>query len=98
MRNHLWEFVEASFVVTDFSDQLQKKISRKAKRLKEYLKKCDRCWLVIAALGINGSSFYEYSENMKKASYDSLFEKVFFMEIFTKDLRELNCNKLTFGQ
>ena len=88
----------AWFVVTNFSDQLQQTINKKAKRLKEYLKKCDRCWLVIIALGTDGSSFYEYSKDMEKHSYDSPFEKVFFMEAFNKDLRELNCIELASGQ
>ena len=92
VKSHFWDSVEASSVVTNFSDQLQNTIDRKAKRLKEYLKKCDRCWLVITALGNNSSSFYEYSKDMEKSSYNSPFEKVFFMEAFTKDLRELNCN------
>lgn len=91
-KRHFWDSVEASFVDTNFSDQLQNRIDRKTERLSEYLKKCDRCWLVIVALGNNGSSFYEYSMEMEKSSYESPFEKVFFMEAFTKDLRELNCN------
>ena len=97
-KRHFWDSIEASFVVRNFSNQLQDIIDRKAKRLNDYLKNCDRCWLVIAALGSNGSSFYEYSEDMEKFSYHSPFEKVFFIEAFNKDLKELNCNSLAAGQ
>ena len=91
-KRHFWIPVEASFVVTNFSDELQHVIEKKADKLDEYLEKCDKCWLVITALGNNCSSFYEYSKEMEKVSYDSPFEKVFFMEAFTKNLKEMNCN------
>ena len=90
---HSWHFTEASFVYTDFSDQLQKMISSKAEKLPRYLEHCKTCWLVIAALGATGSSLYEFSEQMNQHSYNSHFEKVFFIDSFSGDLRELNLNR-----
>jgi hypothetical protein len=91
-KKHFWNYTEAFFLYNSFSDQLQKIISSKAKKLPEYLKHCNRCWLVIVALGLSGSSFYEFSDEMEKYSYKSPFEKVFFLDVFSGNLRELRLN------
>jgi hypothetical protein len=91
-KKHFWNYTEACFVYTSFSDQLQERISSKAEKLPEYLKHCNRCWLVIVALGLSGSSFYEFSDEMEKYSYKSPFEKVFFLDAFSVNLRELRLN------
>jgi hypothetical protein len=91
-KKHFWKYIEASPIYTNFSDQLQRTISSKAEKFPEYAKRCDRCWLVIVALGLSGSSFYEFSGEMAKDSYESPFEKVFFLEGSSGNLRELRVN------
>ena len=88
-KRHVWTVSEAGDVETNFSQQLQQIIDSKAEKISQYLAKCNKCWLIIAALGISGSNFYEISEEMKQICYKSPFEKVFFMETFSKTLKEL---------
>ena len=68
-KKHLWQYMEASPIYNNFYDQLQGIITSKAEKLQEYLKRCNRCWLVIVALGLSGSSFYEFSDEMEKYCY-----------------------------
>jgi hypothetical protein len=84
---HRWP--EAGAVETRFSSQLQRMIDDKAAKISEYRKKCDKCWLIIAAPDFEPSSFYGFGENMETICYTSPFEKVFFMEMFDGTLREL---------
>ncbi len=88
-KRHVWMPMEVGCVETNFSDQIQQRIDSKAKKLRQYYLKCDRCWLIIAALGVSASNFYEIGKDMEKFCYESPFEKVFFFnEIFNElDIR-----------
>jgi len=88
-----WYCDEAGAVETRFSKQLQCKINDKAEKIPDYLKKCNKCWLIIAARGSRPSSFYEFGEDMATSRYASPFEKVFFMEVFSETLKELKIMK-----
>jgi len=88
-KRHVWTVEEVGDVETNFPEQLQQIIDSKAEKISQYLTKCDRCWLIIAALGISGSNFFEISEDMEQNCYKSPFEKVFFMEAFSETLKEL---------
>jgi hypothetical protein len=94
-KQHHWSWEEAGDVSTDFSDELQKRITEKSARIASYLKRCDKCWLIIAALGTRPSSFYEFDEEMEASSYRSPFDKVFFFEVFTGTVRELRVDNAT---
>jgi hypothetical protein len=94
LKKHVWNYGEACDVETDFPEQLQIRINEKAKKLPEYLKSCNKCWLIIAALGFGPSSSYEFDEEMEKICYRSPFEKVFFIEVVSKTLKELNINRM----
>jgi len=91
-KKHFWQYIEASPIYNNFPDQLQKRITSKAEKLPEYLKHCKRCWPVIVALGLSGSSFYEFSDEMEKYCYESPFEKVFFLDAVSGNLSELRLN------
>ena len=78
-KKHVWYVERVGVVVDNFSGKLQEIISLKAKKIVAYLKNCDKCWLVIVALGVSPSNFYEFSEDMEHVSYESPFEKVFFL-------------------
>ena len=88
-KRHIWNVTEAACVETNFSQQLQQIIDSKAEKIAQYLDKCDKCWLIIAALGLSGSNFYEISEEVEQVCYKSPFEKVFFLETFSKTLKKL---------
>ncbi len=86
---HIWYVERVGFVTDSFSDKLQQRIDSKAEKIESYLTKCDRCWLVIVGLGISPSNFYEIDKDMEPIIYKSPFEKVFFLEAFSKILKEL---------
>lgn len=92
-KKHFWQRPDASWINSDFSGQLQNIILAKAGKLPRYLERCSKCWLVIAALGVTGSSLYEFSDPMGQHSYNSPFEKVFFLDAFSGHLKELHLNK-----
>jgi len=93
-KRHIWNTSEAGGVETNFSGQLQKIIDFKSKKMSQYLSKCNRCWLIIAALGVSASNFYEIGKNMAQTCYDSAFEKVFFIEAYNGTLQELSIRKI----
>ena len=88
-KNHFWDTAEAGCVDTNFSEQLQQRINSKSEKIQTYLTKCDKCWLIAAALGVSASNFFEVGEDMERVCYESSFEKVFFMEVFSKTVTEL---------
>jgi len=93
LKKHIWDWGEAGDVETHFSAQLQCRINEKAKKLPKYQKNRKECWLIIAALGFRPSSLYEFDEDdedMEASCYESPFKKVFFMNVFSKTLKELN--------
>ena len=81
--------MEVGCAATNFSDQLQQIINSKTEKIATYLTKCDKCWLIVAALGVSPSNFYEIDEEMEQVCYESPFEKVSFMEAFSRTLKEL---------
>ncbi len=88
-KKHSWFAEETGFVDTEFSGQLQDIINSKAEKINNYLKRCNKCWLIIAALGFSASSFYEPSKEMLEYVYRAPFEKVFFIEAFSRYIVEL---------
>ncbi len=91
-KKHIWSTTEVGFIETNFSEQLQRRINSKSKKIKNYLAKCKKSWLIIVSLGVSASNFYEIGEEMEQVYYKSPFEKVFFMESFSRTIRELKVN------
>jgi len=89
-KNPYWFCSETAFVREDFYDEIKARIDEKEKKLNEYLKKCDECWLIIAALGISGSSSYEYGPKMNSYVFQTNYPKVFFVEGFSLTFNRLN--------
>jgi hypothetical protein len=96
-KTHLWNETEVGFVDTNFSERLQQIINSKTEKIATYLTKCDKCWLIVAALGVSASNFYEIDEKMEHVCYESPFEKVFFMEAFSRTLKELKIKSAEIG-
>lgn len=84
-----WQSGSAGWVDCDFTADLQNRIDAKNDRLTDYLTKCDRCWLVVGADWEGESSFYEFSAKMQSHQFDSVFDRTFFIDGFTKDAYEL---------
>lgn len=92
-KTQTWISPECGFVDNDFAEQLQEALDSKDVKLKQYLTKCDQCWLVVVTLGLCASSLYEFGEKMTNTIFRSSFEKVFFMEVNSEVLQELKITK-----
>lgn len=94
-KNHVWHFMEVWCPETDFTEQLQSEIDRKSEKVANYLKKCDECWLIVSALGFSRSTAFKPSKEMLEHIYNSPFERVFFVEAFSRDIVELKVNAIS---
>lgn len=87
---HDWSVLEVGFASENFTNDLQKIINEKNDKLKNYLKKCNLCWLLIVAEGYAPSSNFSSSPIVLKNRYISSFKRIFFLEVFSKKVSELN--------
>ncbi len=94
-QTHHWQCGRAGFIDTTFTKQLQTTIDGKGTLLDKYLKKCDRCWLVVAADWGQPSSFFEFTGQMASHDFTTAFERVFFVEGFGGHVNELQTNNPT---
>jgi hypothetical protein len=87
--DHLWSVLDGGMGKTECSSEIQSAVSRKERRLSQCLEKCDRCWLLIVASGSEPSSFFEPDACTRAMVYVSGFERVFFLNSFSKRHFEL---------
>lgn len=90
LNHHRWEVMEPGFVRIGFIPELQAAITKKNRINNEYLKRCDKCWLLVVADRTKADQKFEFIPEMQKYIYESEFEKTFFMEIAQRFLTELN--------
>lgn len=90
LNHHRWEVMEAGFVSIGFIPELQAVITKKNKKNKEYLKKCDRCWLLVVADRTKADQKFKFTPEMQEHVYESEFEKIFYLEIAQRFITELN--------
>jgi len=90
LNHHRWEVMEPGFVSIGFIPELQAAINKKNKKKNEYLRRCDRCWLLIVADRTKADQKFEFTPEMQEYVYESEFEKTFFLEIAQKFITELN--------
>lgn len=89
-REHDWDYIEVGGVETEFSRQVQDIVAAKSGELPRYLKHCQTCWLIIAALCDRPSSFYLPNNQVRRTRYRSGFEKVFFVNVALEIVAELS--------
>ena len=90
LNHHRWEMMEPGFVRIGFIPELQSAITKKNRINNEYLKRCDKCWLLVVADRTKADQKFEFTPEMQKHIYESEFEKTLFMEIAQRFLTELN--------
>jgi hypothetical protein len=78
-------------VVPDLpSDSIRKSILDKESKIARYLDKCSRVWLLIVEDGFAPSSYFDISEEVKKETYKSKFDRIFLFRNFCREVIELN--------
>jgi len=89
LNEHDWRIDEVGFVSRYFTNEIQLSIDKKNKKINQYLKYCDTCWLLIVADRYKADQKFEFSEEMKNHNFRSKFSKTFYMEIAERCLIQL---------
>lgn len=90
LKAHRWKVIEPAHVMSTFLPELQDTINAKNKKIDEYLKNCDECWLLVVADRTKADQCYYLSpDEMKSHAFLSKFQKTFFLEIAENLLLEL---------
>jgi hypothetical protein len=84
-RRHHWTDIEAGMVLEDARQLLQNAINEKASKLDSYLRRCNRCWLLLTADAFRPSNFIDIDEATRSHTYESPFEKTYFLNCFDGD-------------
>lgn len=86
----LWQKTLVGFVMDDCEVDLQRTIDDKNPKLVHYKQRCSECWLLIVANWFHGpSAFYEPSDKLIAHSFNTAFDRVYFLELFSGRLLRL---------
>lgn len=88
----LWSFIGSGWIEVQ-TDEIQFLIDSKDNKMKEYLRQCDRVWLIIVADGRYVSSNIDISNAVANNIYKSSFEKVFIYDHFSKTVFPLRLQR-----
>jgi hypothetical protein len=92
-RNH-WICASFGFIQENLADRLQKIISDKEGCLLGYDSGCIEQWLLIVGENGSASTSFDPSPTTLAHIYRSVFKKVFFLNLFSRRLHELNLHQL----
>jgi hypothetical protein len=73
-----------------FLSELQDTINAKNKKINEYIKNCDECWLLVVADRTKADQRYCLTPEITSHRFVSKFRKTFFLEIAESDFLELS--------
>jgi hypothetical protein len=85
----LWQCGTGGVVIEHCVDDMQLAIDNKGAKLPAYQEKCVRCWLLIVADWESPASFYEPSDASLSHDYTSLFDRIYFLEAFSRRVLRL---------
>jgi hypothetical protein len=80
LENHRWSIDEVGFVQIGFEAELRAEISKKNRKIAEYMQRCNSCWLLLVADRSKSDQKFVITDEMQNCLYYSLFERTFFME------------------
>ena len=78
---HRWCWLEYGTIKTDAINVLQQEIEAKNKKVTQYLRNCDECWLVIVAPSFRSSGNVRPDEQSCAHIYASRFARTYFLDI-----------------
>jgi hypothetical protein len=85
-----WSAARGGFVPAWDVEQLQREINRKKGKPKQYRKQYCEKWLLIVSPFGTPSSWMELNEEVRAASFVSLFDKIFLLSSFPHEVVELH--------
>jgi len=92
-RNSAWSKESPSVLGPPSVSAFQEAIVKKDTRYGVYRRKCGECWLLIVADRFNPAQGFDFSrdDSSLRYCYPSRFERIFFLELGDRWLRELVC-------
>lgn len=92
-RDSAWSKENPSLLGPPSVPAFQGTVTKKDTRYDVYRHKCDECWLLIVADRFNPAQGFDFSEDDSslRYCYKSRFERIFFLELGDRWLRELAC-------
>ena len=88
LKKNFWSVPSAGFFQEDFIAEMQAVIAKKEAVIAGY-QRCFEHWLLIVAKGNSASTFFHPSSKTLEHRYCSAFQRIFFLEAFTRKLWEL---------
>src|SRR5437667_7577989 len=92
LRRNRWLSPSVGCAQQDFIPELEAIIAKKDKSITRYKIHCVACWLLIAAEGDSAPTFFYPSTATLGYCYRSSFDRIFFLEAFSRGLWELTCS------
>jgi hypothetical protein len=87
-----WSAPSAGWVQEDFIPGMEARIAEKEEDVRDYNRDCIAYWLLIVAEGNSASTFFLPSLSTIRHTYDSSFDRVFFLEASRRRAWELTRN------
>jgi hypothetical protein len=93
-RHLAWSIENPPLVGPASVSDIQRTIDEKDTKCDAYRRKCDECWLLVAADRYNRAQAFDFSpdDSSLRHCYVSRFERLFFLELGQRWLRELSHN------
>jgi CRISPR/Cas system CSM-associated protein Csm2 small subunit len=89
LQEHRWSRLHRNWVGMDPIPEIQSCIYKKHLKLKSYLKKCDKCWLLIGVDEWTAPEAFELTEKSLKHLFESKFDRVYFLRNIERKLYRL---------
>lgn len=87
-----WHNYYSDFIPDCTPERIQQIINEKNIKVSNYRDGFQSLWLLIVALGTRPSSLFNLPQKTLVSTYNSNFDKVFFFDMFTGRVEELNIN------
>lgn len=94
---NLWVSTRGAFVPTLTPLDLQNRIEEKEGKLTYYRQKCSQVWLLTVAHGLEPSTFGELAPEIEEFSFETSFDRVFFLHHADELVFELSTQGLHAG-
>ncbi len=91
-RKGSWLSFKAGKVLKDSRKVIMESINKKEGKYQKYIKKCDKCWLLVVA-DMKPSSFIHPDQESLDYVYSSSFDRIYFMDITKQELYLLKTSK-----
>jgi hypothetical protein len=91
-RNY-WTIPTWGWIMENFTEKLQEVITSKESRIRGYDSECNELWLLVVAENSTAAAGFDPSESTLAHPYVSSFNRVFFLDLFKREIFELKLER-----